>query len=77
MEAMNLARIAGLIGRTVLWFSYTSVVLFVGYDMGLDEATAQTRKCAKVEGEVALSSTVDKCIYARAWGAPHWRRKAL
>ena len=51
---------------------------FIGYTFGRIEGEKfQQKTCAKVEGEVVISSTAETCTYVRQYGLAIYKRRAI
>lgn len=53
------------------------VTLYIALDYGMDLGRDEPKVCARVPGQQVVSSTVDSCTYATAYGRATRTRRAM
>jgi len=61
----------------VVVLSTWAVTLYIAYDFGLQDGQDMPKVCARVPGHEVVSSTVDTCTYATAYGRATKVRRAM
>ena len=75
---MYTPRSTKLAERLIVALCWSASMYFIGYTFGRIEGEKfQQKTCAKVEGEVVISSTAETCTYVRQYGLAIYKRRAI
>lgn len=74
---LNANDVAFLRNAAVVLITTWLTTLYIALDYGFELGLAEPKVCARVPGEQVVSSTVDKCAYATAYGRATKTRRAM
>lgn len=74
---LNDKDVAFLRNTAVVLITTWLTTLFIAFDWGRDVGRDEPKVCARVPGQQVVSSTVDSCTYATAYGRATRTRRAM